>query len=90
MHLATVGSMEPANFLRDIVSRIVRRPDDIQIRQSETDEEIVLELTVHPKDRGRVMGHKGATSQHIRTVLAAAGGKVGKPIRLKIPYRYRL
>lgn len=80
-------SPTPTTLLRSILEALVKHPEEIQISQVESPDRITLHVTVHPKDRGRVLGLSGVTAEQIRTVLSAAGGKVGKSIHMSIADR---
>ena len=77
--------MAPKDMLRGLVAALVKNPDDIRIEEREEEDLLELVLYVNPKDRGRVLGAGGETVTYIRTVLSAAGGKLGKKVKLKIP-----
>jgi predicted RNA-binding protein YlqC (UPF0109 family) len=44
----------------------------------------LLELRVHPKDLGKVIGRRGRTAESIRTILGAVGMKLKKRLTLEI------
>jgi len=67
-----------------IAKALVDIPDQIQVRAIEGEQTIVLELRVHPSDLGKVIGRQGRTAQSIRTILGAAGMKLGKRVTLEI------
>ena len=67
-----------------IAKALVDIPDEIQVRAIEGEKTIVLELRVHPSDLGKVIGRQGRTAQSIRTILGAAGMKLGKRVTLEI------
>jgi hypothetical protein len=60
------------DLLHTLVSAVVENPDDVKIQESEEDGAIVLELSVHDEDYGRVIGREGRTAQALRTVVKAA------------------
>ncbi|RKS86187.1 hypothetical protein DEU37_2551 [Microbacterium sp. AG790] len=61
--------------LEHLVKGIVDHPDDVTIRSSSSPRGDVLEVRVHPDDRGRVIGRGGRTAKALRTlVLALADG----------------
>ncbi|PZU47279.1 MAG: RNA-binding protein [Microbacterium sp.] len=60
-----------AAALEHVVKGIVDHPDDVVIRSSTSPRGDVLEVRVHPDDRGRVIGRGGRTAKALRTVVAA-------------------
>jgi len=60
-----------AAALEHIVKGIVDHPDDVTIRSSTSPRGDVLEVRVHPDDRGRVIGRGGRTAKALRTLVAA-------------------
>lgn len=64
--------MAVRDLLETLASAVVERPDEVKVSESEEDGAIVLELSVHEDDYGRVIGRSGRTAQAIRTVVKAA------------------
>ncbi len=60
-----------ATALEYVVKGIVDHPDDVVIRSSTSPRGEVLEVRVHPDDRGRVIGRGGRTAKALRTLIAA-------------------
>ncbi len=71
-------------FVEYIVKSLVGHPDDVQIERRIDEKGVLLELTVHPEDLGRVIGKRGATAQSLRTLLRALGTKNDARYNLKI------
>ena len=67
-----------------IARALVDNPDQVQVRLIEGEQVIVFELRVHPSDVGKVIGRQGRMVQSIRTILSAAGIKLGKRVTLEI------
>ena len=61
-----------------IVRSLVDNPDQVDIREVETDEATVLELRVASEDLGKVIGKQGRTARSIRTLLDSSGAKQQK------------
>lgn len=65
-----------AAALEYIVKGIVDNPDDVRVTASQSPRGDLLEVHVHPDDRGRVIGRSGRTAKALRTlILALADGK---------------
>ena len=71
-------------LLEAIAKALVEHPDAVHVRSVEGEQITVLELRVHPSDLGRVIGREGRMADSIRTILAAAGVKLGKRVSVEI------
>jgi uncharacterized protein len=67
-----------------IAKRLVNNPNEVEVKETETDSTTVLELRVHPDDLGRVIGKQGRTAKSIRTILNAVGSRTNKKVILEI------
>ena len=67
-----------------IASALVDNPSEVVVTDTETEEGIVLSLTVAPDDMGKVIGKQGRIAKAIRTVVRAAGSKGDKKIMVDI------
>jgi predicted RNA-binding protein YlqC (UPF0109 family) len=70
-------------LLEAIVKALVDNSDQVQVRAVEAERVTVLELQVHPSDLGRAIGREGRMADSIRTILAAAGVKLRKRVKLE-------
>lgn len=71
-----------AAALEHVVKGIVDNPDDVRILSSESSRGEVLEVHVHPDDRGRVIGRGGRTAKAIRTLIGALAD--GRRVRVDV------
>lgn len=75
-------------MLKDLVDylakSLVDKPDKVMVTEVAREGALVYELRVAKEDIGKVIGKKGRTAQSIRTLLAAAGTKLGKRTTLEI------
>lgn len=67
-----------------IASALVDNPSEVVVTETETEEGIVLSLTVAPDDMGKVIGKQGRIAKAIRIVVRAAGSKGDKKIMVDI------
>ena len=67
-----------------IATALVDHPDQIQLKETEQDDTIIIELTVAKEDLGKVIGKQGRTARAMRSLLSAAAGKSNKRSRLEI------
>jgi predicted RNA-binding protein YlqC (UPF0109 family) len=74
--------------VRDLVALIarglVREPGRVRVREHDGGGRSVLELSVAPGDRGRVIGREGRTAQALRTLVAALAQRRGSSCTLEI------
>jgi len=67
-----------------IASALVDNPDEVVVTETETENEIVLKLSVAPADMGKVIGKQGKIAKAIRTVVKAASSKSSKKVIVDI------
>jgi uncharacterized protein len=67
-----------------IVRSLVDQPDQVTVREVDSERAVVYELRVAHDDLGKVIGKHGRTARSIRTLLAAAATKAGKRAVLEI------
>ena len=67
-----------------IASALVDNPDEVVVTETETENEIVLKLSVAPADMGKVIGKQGKIAKAIRTVVRASATKSDKKILVDI------
>ncbi len=71
-------------FLEFVVKALVDNPDDVKIVRTVDEMGVLLTLSVHKDDMGKVIGRSGATAKAIRTVLRVVGMKNDARVNLKI------
>lgn len=71
-------------LVRAIVEPLVDKPNEIDIREVESENNTVIELRVNEADLGKVIGKQGRTAKAIRTILNAASVKKGKRVLMEI------
>ena len=67
-----------------IASALVDNPDEVVVTETETENEIVLKLSVAPADMGKVIVKQGKIAKAIRTVVRASASKSDKKILVDI------
>ncbi len=74
--------------MKDLVEAMARalvdRPDDVSVKEVDGEKTTVFELRVASSDLGKVIGKQGKTARAMRTILGAAGTKIGKRCVLEI------
>jgi uncharacterized protein len=71
-------------FVEYVVKALVSHPEEVAVRRSVDDMGVLLELSVHPDDMGKVIGKAGATAKSIRTLLRVLGSRDDARVNLKI------
>ena len=71
-------------LIEAIAKSLVDNPDDVAVAEVEGERTTVFELRVATSDLGKVIGKKGNTARAMRTILSAAGTKLGKRCVLEI------
>ena len=67
-----------------IAKSLVENPDEVVVTETETGEEILIELRVAPGDMGKVIGRQGRIAKAIRAVVKAASSKSDKKVVVEI------
>lgn len=67
-----------------IAKALVDSPSAVAVAEVEGEKTTVLELRVAREDLGKVIGKQGKTARAMRTILSAAGTKLGKRCVLEI------
>lgn len=74
--------------MKDLVEAMARAlvdsPEDVAVKEVDGEKTTVFELRVATSDLGKVIGKQGKTARAMRTILGAAGTKIGKRCVLEI------
>ncbi len=73
-----------SELVRIIAASLVDNPDDVEVREVEGSQSIIIELKVAPEDMGKVIGKQGRIAKAIRTVVKAAATKENKRVVVEI------
>jgi predicted RNA-binding protein YlqC (UPF0109 family) len=76
--------VEMKSLIEEIAKALVDKPDEVSVAEVEGERTTVYELRVSNSDLGKVIGKQGKTARSIRTILSAAGTKLGKRCVLEI------
>lgn len=71
-------------FLEFVIKGLVDHPEDVKVTRIVDQMGVLLTLTVHKEDMGKIIGRDGATAKAIRTLLRVAGMKSEARVNLKI------
>lgn len=67
-----------------IAKSLVDNPDEVVVTQTESGNDLLLELKVAPSDMGKVIGRQGRIAKAIRTVVKAASSKSDRKVVVEI------
>lgn len=73
-----------SELLLHLARGLVREPDRVRVRDRAARGRTVLELSVAPGDRGRVIGRDGRTANAMRTLLEALARRRGDSVDLEV------
>ncbi|MDD2565932.1 MAG: KH domain-containing protein [Candidatus Gracilibacteria bacterium] len=76
--------MEAVEFLKFIVTSLVKTPQDVEVEIKEDEMGTLLLLKINKNDMGTVIGKGGKTIDAIRTVLRVYGSKTNARVNLKV------
>ena len=71
-------------LIETLAKSLVDSPDEVKVSEVEGEKTTVYELRVAQPDLGKVIGKQGKTARAMRTILGAAGTKLGKRCVLEI------
>ena len=71
-------------FLEYVVKALADHPEDVKITRTVDEMGVLLTLSVHKDDMGKIIGRSGQTAKAIRTVLRVVGMKNDARVNLKI------
>lgn len=71
-------------LLTYIAQNLVERPQAVDVQETESDGNVVLELRVDPSDMGKVIGRQGRIAKEIRTLMRSVAQRQGKKVSVEI------
>ncbi|MEW5746712.1 MAG: KH domain-containing protein [Nitrospirota bacterium] len=71
-------------LIEAMAKSLVDRPEEVKVSEIDGEKTTVFELRVAQSDLGKVIGKQGKTARAMRTILGAAGTKIGKRCVLEI------
>ena len=72
------------DLLTYIAQNLVEHPQAVDVQETETDGNVVLELRVDPSDMGKVIGRQGRIAKEIRTLMRSVSQRQGKKVSVEI------
>lgn len=71
-------------LLQFLAQSLVNHPEQVEVKETQSDNASVLELKVAKEDLGRIIGKQGRTAKSIRTILNAAASRTNRKVVLDI------
>jgi uncharacterized protein len=71
-------------FLEYVISALVEHPEAVKISRKVDEMGVLLTLSVHKEDMGKIIGRSGQTAKAIRTILRVVGMRNDARVNLKI------
>lgn len=71
-------------LVKFIAASLVDKPEAVDVREIENEDNVTIELRVDPDDMGKVIGKQGRIAKAIRTVVKAASARSEKPVFVEI------
>ena len=72
------------DLLTYIAQNLVEQPQAVDVQETESDGNVVLELRVDPSDMGKVIGRQGRIAKEIRTLMRSVAQRQGKKVSVEI------
>ena len=72
------------DLLTYIAQNLVEHPQAVDVQETDTDGNVVLELRVDPSDMGKVIGRQGRIAKEIRTLMRSVAQRQGKKVSVEI------
>ena len=72
------------DLLTYIAQNLVEHPQAVDVQETESDGNVVLELRVDPSDMGKVIGRQGRIAKEIRTLMRSVAQRQGKKVSVEI------
>ena len=72
------------DLLTYIAQNLVEHPQAVDVQETETDGNVVLELRVDPSVMGKVIGRQGRIAKEIRTLMRSVAQRQGKKVSVEI------
>ena len=71
------------DILELIILNLVEDKDAVEVKETDNEKSILLEVKVSKSDMGKVIGRQGRLAKSIRTVIKAVAGKEHKKVTVE-------
>jgi hypothetical protein len=67
-----------------IAKALVDKPDQVEVKETETESITIIEIRTAPEDAGKVIGREGRIANSIRAIAKAAAARQNKKVTVEI------
>ena len=60
-----------------IAKGLVTHPEDVRVREVRTERNVIIELTVNPEEKGKVIGRDGKIARAMRLLVSVGAQREG-------------
>ncbi|MGB4504299.1 MAG: KH domain-containing protein [Syntrophaceticus sp.] len=71
-------------LIKVLATSLVDNPDEVEVREIEGENALIVELKVASEDMGKVIGKQGKIARAIRALAKAKGNKMGRNVVVEI------
>lgn len=71
-------------FLIETVKLLVDHPEEVQVARKMDEMGVLITLTVHSGDVGKVLGKQGSIANALRVILRSVGSREKESVHLRI------
>ena len=79
-----MSTEQDQQFVEFVLKTIVDNPDDVKVDRTVDEMGVLITVTVHPDDMGKVIGKSGQTAKALRSLLKVVGAKHDARVNMKI------
>ena len=76
--------MAITSLVQHIAEALVDHPTEVDVRELTRGDTLVIEVRVHPDDRGKVIGRQGQTARALRTVVGVLAARASHRVILTV------
>ncbi len=66
------------DLIEYIAKTLVNHPEDVRVREVRTERNVIIELTVNPDEKGKVIGRDGKIARAMRMLVSVGAQREGK------------
>ena len=71
-------------FIAYLIKNLVDQPESVDVKVTEAEEGMLVEVTVSAADVAKVVGRQGRTIKSLRTLAMIIGARFGRRVRLEL------
>ncbi len=71
-------------FIAYLIKNIVDKPDAVEVKATDIENDTILEVRVSAEDVAKVVGRQGRTIKSLRTIATSVGARLGRRVRVEL------